>query len=53
MDEYFEHYIQDENAIFIFTGWLSPDCASNILHSANKLDHIEIHDCLYRGLETV
>lgn len=41
--DYFDHYIQEKDAIFVFSGWLNPDCASNILHSAPKGKIIEIH----------
>lgn len=45
--DYFDHYIQDENAIFIFMGWLSPDCSSNILHTAEKGKIVEVHERNY------
>lgn len=41
--DYFDHYIQDENAIFIFLGWLSPECNSYKLLNAQKGEIIELH----------
>lgn len=41
--DYFDHYIQDENAIFVFLGWLSPECNSYKLLSAEKGKIVELH----------
>lgn len=44
--DYFKEYIEDENALFIFAGWLSPDCTSYKLHMAERFnteEPLEIH----------
>lgn len=45
--DYFAHYIQSEEAMFVFVSWLNPDCTSNVLHQANRGDLIEIHGNRY------
>lgn len=45
--DYFDRYIQDDNAIFAFISWLSEDCSSYILHNAEKGKIIELHGMHY------
>lgn len=45
--DYFKRYIQKEDAIFVFAGWMSPTCTSNILHTAEKGKIVEIHEDHY------
>jgi len=40
--DYFDRYIQEEDADFVFAGWLSPECNSYILHKAIKGESIEL-----------
>ena len=41
--DYFDRFIQDENAEFIFASWLSPDCASYKLLHAERGELIELN----------
>ena len=41
--DYFDEYIQDENAEFLFAGWLREDCPSGILLNAERGELLEIH----------
>ena len=49
INDYFNRYIEDENADFLFASWLSPDCTSNVLLTAERFNEkpIEIHGELY------
>lgn len=41
--DYFDEYIQDENAEFLFAGWLRPDCPSGKLLSAERGELLDIN----------
>ena len=41
--DYFKEHIEDEDAIFIFTGWLPPESPSSILHETAKRDKVTIN----------
>lgn len=41
--DYFDHYIQDDKAVFIFAGWISPECTSTVLCDAKEGKIVEIH----------
>ncbi len=43
MLDYFDRYVQDANADFVFLGYLHPDCPSSILHNAEKLEQVELN----------
>lgn len=45
--DYFDEYIQNENAEFLFAGWLSPDCSSSILLNAERGKLIDINGMHY------
>lgn len=45
--DYFDKYIQDDNAMFVFVSWLSEDCSSYILHNADRGSIIELHGMHY------
>lgn len=41
--DYFDRHIEDDKAVFVFTGWFPPDSPSSILHEAAKGDTILIN----------
>lgn len=45
--DYFEHHIQDEDAVFIFPGYLPDECPSKILCNANVGEIVEINGKRY------
>ena len=45
--DYFDRYIQDDNAMFVFVSWLSEDCSSYVLHNAERGKIIELHGMHY------
>ena len=45
--DYFDRYIQDDNAMFVFVSWLSEDCSSYVLHNAEIGSVIELHGMHY------
>lgn len=45
--DYFDKYIQDDNAMFVFVSWLSEECSSYILHNADRGSIIELHGMHY------
>ncbi len=45
--DYFEHYVQDRDAIFIFPGYLVEGCPSRILHEAKSGKVVYLNSRMY------
>lgn len=43
MLDYFDRYVQDANADFVFLGYLHPDSPSSILHNAQRMEQVELN----------
>lgn len=43
MLDYFDRYVQDANADFVFLGYLHPDSPSSILHNAERMEQVELN----------
>lgn len=43
MLDYFDRYVQDADADFVFLGYLHPDSPSGILHNAERMEQVELN----------
>lgn len=43
MLDYFDRYVQDADADFVFLGYIHPDSPSGILHNARRMEQVELN----------